>query len=328
MNRRGFVRGGAGVAATWSLQGLAQQQANARQVGLLSVSPPPERGTVPPTISQTLQALGYIEGRSIAYEARYAGGQVDKLPLLAAELVQRKVEAIVVNGFRALHAARAATSTIPIVIANGCGDAVATGVVASLARPGGNVTGMSEEAVQLSAKRLEILKETLPHARRIAVLWNADDMAMSLRYHEIEKAADALRVEVQPLGVRGRDDFANALAAMTRTKPEAVFMIADILTTLHRKSLLEYAAANRIPAMYEYSFVVREGGLMSYGSTQEDGFRIAAAYVDRILKGAKPAELPVQQPTRYYMTLNLKTAAALGVTIPPSVLLRADEMIQ
>ena len=328
MNRRGFVRTAAGAAVMWPLRGFPQQPAKVRQVGLLSVGPPPSKGTVPPVVSETLRSLGYIEGHNIAYEVRYAAGQLEKVPSMAAELVQRKVEVIIVNGFRALHAARTATSTVPIIIANGCGDAVATRVVASLARPGGNVTGMSEEAVQLSAKRLEILKETLPKARKVAVLWNADDMAMSLRYQEIEKAAAALRIEVQPLGVRGPDDFANALAAMTRAKPDAVFLIADILTMLNRKRLLAYAAASHMPAMYEVSSVVREGGLMSYGSTQEDGFRIAATYVDRILKGTKPAELPVQQPTRYYLTLNLKTAAALGVTIPPSVLLRADEVLQ
>ena len=316
------------LAAATMLPLPAYSQQKTHRVGLLSVGPPPPKGTVPPVVSEALQAAGFIEGQNITYEARYAGVQLEKVPALAADLVQRNVDVIIVNGFRALSAVRAATSTIPIVTANGAGDAVATGMVASYARPGGNITGMSEEAVQLSAKRLEILKETLPQARRIAVMWNADDAAMSLRYQEIQKAARALRVEVQPLAVRGPGDFAGAIESMKAARPDGVFLIADILTMANRKHLLEYAAANRIPAMYEVSVVVREGGLMSYGSTQEDGFRIAATYVERILKGAKPADLPVQQPTRYYLAVNLKTAAALGVTIPPAVLLRADEVIQ
>jgi putative tryptophan/tyrosine transport system substrate-binding protein len=326
MKRRRFIYTAAAVATLLPLAAYSQQKL--RRVGLLSVGPPPPKGTVPPVVSEVLQAGGFVEGQNIAYEARYASGQLDKLPALATEIVQRDVEVIVVNGFRALNAVRAATTTIPIVTANGSGDAVATRVVASYARPGGNITGMSEEAVQLSAKRLELLKEALPHARRVAVMWNANDAAMTLRYNEIEKAARALKIEVQPLGVRGAGDFHTTLETLTRGKPDAVFLIADILTISNRKHLLEYAAANRLPTMYEYGFVVREGGLMSYGSTQEEGFRIAASYVDRILKGAKAAELPVQQPTRYYLAVNLKTAAALGVTIPPSILVRADDIVQ
>ena len=160
------------------------------------------------------------------------------------------------------------------------------------------------------------------------MLWNANDLGMTLRYREIEKAARALRVQVQPLEVRAPNDFDSAFAAMSRARPDAVFLVADSLTVLNRRQLVDYAATHRIPAMYEYSIIVRDGGLMSYGSTQEDGFRIAAGYVDRILKGAKPSELPVQQPTRYYLAVNLKTAASLGVTIPASILLRADEVVQ
>lgn len=306
----------------------AQQPQKVAQIAFLSAGGRPPSGVVPPALREALQGLGYIEGQNVAYQARYAEGKAERLPAFAAELVQRKVDVIVTNGSAAALAAKQATTSIPIVLANGAGDAVATRIVATLARPGGNVTGVSEEAVQLSAKRLEILKETLPKATKIAILWNADDHAMTLRYREIEKAARFLNVDVQPHGVREPNDFADAFAAMERARPDALFLVADALTALNRRQIIEFAAARRIPTMYEYGFIVRDGGLMSYGTTQEDGFRGAAGYVDRILKGAKPADLPVQQPTRYYLTINLKTAATLGLTIPPAVLLRADEVIQ
>ncbi len=203
-----------------------------------------------------------------------------------------------------------------------------TGLIASLARPGGNVTGITDQATELSAKRLELLKEAVPKASRIAVLWNADDRAMTLRYRETEKAARVLRVTVQPLGVREPDDFDGAFAAMIRERPDALFLVTDSLTALYRKRVLDFAAQHRIPAMYEFSFLVRDGGLMSYGPSLDDNFRRAAVYVDRILKGAKPADLPVEQPTRYYLVVNIKTAKALGLTIPPSLLLRADQIIE
>lgn len=327
MKRRDFLTV-VGAAAAWPLHAQAQQPQKMRQVGFLSGGVRPPKGVVPAALSETLQALGHIEGQTVAYEARYAAGKLETLPALAAELVQRKVDVIVTVGFRAALAAKQSTASIPIVLAIGAGDAVATGMVASLSRPGGNVTGTSEEAAQLSAKRLEILKEMLPKATKIAVLWNADDVAMTLRYREIEKAARVLRVDVQALGVREPNDFESAFAAMTRARPDAVFLVADALTQLNRRQLIEYAAAHRVPAMYELGSLVREGGLMSYGPTPEEAFRTAASYVDRILRGAKPADLPVQQPTRYYLTVNLKTAATLGLTIPPSILVRADEVIQ
>ena len=175
---------------------------------------------------------------------------------------------------------------------------------------------------------MELLKETVPKAARIAVFWNANDQGMTLRYREIEKAARILHVEVQAHGVHGPEDFDTAFSAMTRQRPDAMFLVADAITTLHRKRFIEFAATQRIPAMYEISVHVRDGGLMSYGPNFDDSFRQAAVYVDRILKGAKPADLPAQQPTTYILAVNLKTAATLGLTIPPAVLLRADEVIQ
>jgi putative ABC transport system substrate-binding protein len=208
------------------------------------------------------------------------------------------------------------------------GDADGLGLIESLARPGGNVTGVTDQSVELSAKRLEYIKEAIPKATRIAVLWNADDRGMTLRYREVEKAAQALHVTVQALGVREPDDFDAAFAAMLQTRPDALFLVTDALTLLNRKRVIEFAAQHRIPAMYEFSVLVRDGGLMSYGANQDDNYRKAATYVDRIFKGAAPSTLPVERPERYYLTVNLRTAKALGLTLPSSLLLRADEVIE
>ena len=234
---------------------------------------------------------------------------------------------IVTVGGPASEAAKQITSSIPIVLAI-VGDADGIGLIESLARPGGNVTGMTDQSAELSAKRLEFLKEAVPKATRIAVLWNADDRGMTLRYRQVERAAPLLHVTIQPLGVREPDDFDVAFSAMTLKRPDALFLVTDALTNLNRKRVIDFAAAHRIPAMYEFGFLVHDGGLMSYGPSQDDNFRRAAVYVDRIFKGAKPSSLPVERPSRYYLLINLKTAKALGLTIPPSLLGRADEVIQ
>jgi ABC-type uncharacterized transport system substrate-binding protein len=237
------------------------------------------------------------------------------------------VDLIITLGSPAAVAAKEASSIIPIVM-TASGDPEGIGLVASLARPGGNVTGVTDNATALSAKRLELLKEAVPTASRIAVLWNAEDQAMTLRYREIDRAAHVLGVSVKPLGVREPDDFDHAFAAMDRERPDALFMVTDSLTNLNRKRVLDFAEMRRIPAMYEYASLVRDGGLISYGPSFDDMFQRAAIYVDRIVKGAKPSELPVEQPTRYYLVVNLKTAKALGLKIPQPLLLRADEVIQ
>ena len=190
------------------------------------------------------------------------------------------------------------------------------------------MTGVTDQSAELSAKRLEIITQAVPRAARIAVLWNADDRGMGMRYREVEKAAHALHVTVQPLGVREPDDFNVAFSAMTANRPDALVMVTDALTLLNRKRVIDFALANRIPAMYEASLLVQDGGLMSYGANQDDNFRRAASYVDRIFKGATPGSLPVERPERYYLTINLKTAKALGLTIPPQLLLRADQVIE
>jgi len=306
----------------------AQQAGKVYRVGHLAAGGRTSDGAPPGPLRAALRELGYLEGQNIAYEARFAEGAVERLPGLAAELVGLKVNVIVAQGGAATEAARQATSTIPILMAVAAGDAVERGWIASLAHPGGNITGLTDETVQLSAKRLQLLKEAVPQAALIAVLWNAADPGMTLRYREIEKAARTLKVEVQALGVREPTDFAAAFSAMTRRRPGALFLVADVLTSMNRKRVVEFAAVQRIPAMYEFGFIVRDGGLMSYGPSDDDGFRETARYIDRIVKGAKPADLPAMQPTRYYLAVNLKTATTLGFTLPPSVLGRADQVIE
>jgi putative tryptophan/tyrosine transport system substrate-binding protein len=316
------------LLAAASVPAAAQAPQKMFRVGHLAAPGKTPDGGPPRALVDALRALGYVEGRNIAYEARFAEGKLERLPELAAELVRLKMDVIVVQGGSATEAARRATTTIPIIMAPASGDAVAVGWISTLARPGGNITGLSDESVQLSAKRMELLKEAVPQAAVIAIVWNANDHGMTLRYREIEKAARTLRVEVQPLGVRDVEDFAGAFEAMARRKPDAMFVVADVLTNMNRRRFVEFAATHRIPAMYETSAIVREGGLMSYGPSFEDGFREAAGYIDRIFKGAKPIDLPAVQPRRYYLAVNLKAAAGLGLTMSPSLLLRTDESIQ
>jgi putative tryptophan/tyrosine transport system substrate-binding protein len=326
MNRRDTVLAFLALG-TAPLAALAQPAGKVYRVGFLAGGGSPPDGALPAPLRQALRDLGYVEGKNIAYTGRWADAKIERLPELAAELVTLKVDAILTLGGPATEAAKKATATIPIVIV-AAGDAVATGMIASLARPGGNVTGLSDDASTLSAKRMEILKEAVPKAKRIAILWNADDHAMTLRYRAIENAARVLHVTVHPLGVREPNDFATAFDAMTRERPDALFLVADALTVLNRKRVIDFAEMHRIPAMYEFGSFVQGGGLMSYGPSLDDNFRIAARFVDQIFKGAKPGGLPVEQPTRYYLAINLKTAKALGLTIPQSLLFRADEVIE
>jgi putative ABC transport system substrate-binding protein len=307
---------------------LAQPAQKLFRIGLLSGTGPTPDGAPPRLFRDALASLGYIEGKNVAYVARFADGDAERLPALAAELVALKVDVIATVAGPATAAAKQATQTIPIVMARAAGDAVAAGWIASLARPGGNITGLTDESVQLSAKRLELLKEAVPKAGVIAVVWNVNDDGMTLRYREIEKAARILKVEVQPLPLRRPEDFAAAFTAMSRNRPHAMFLVADPLTTMNYKKVIEFAATHRLPAMYENGFQVRDGGLMAYGPKIDEDFRRAALYIDRILKGARPADLPAEQPTRHYLAINAKTAAALGLALPPALLFRADELYQ
>ena len=327
MDRRTVILAFGGSLLATPFVSHAQKVAKVWLIGFLANGARPADGAPPAAFRQALEELGYVGGKNVTYIGRWSETKFERLPGLAAELVGLDVDLMLTTGAPAAEAAKAATSTIPIVVVVP-GDADATGLVASLARPGGNITGISDPATELSAKRLGLLKEAVPSATRVAVMWNANDRAMTLRYNEVERAAHVLNVNVQPLGVRGPDDIDAALSNMTRERPDALFLVADALTILNRKRIIDFAATHHIPAMYEFSFYVRDGGLMSYGPTMDDMFRRAAPYVDKILKGAKPGELPVEQPTRYYLHVNLNTAKTLDLTIPQPLLLRADEVIQ
>ena len=237
------------------------------------------------------------------------------------------VDVIITQGYPAAFAAKQRGGDIPIVVTNS-GDPVATGLAASLAHPGGNVTGVSDVASELSAKRLALLKEAVPGIKGVAVLWNADDLGMSLRYQAAELEAKKLSMAIVPLGVRAPDDFGVAFSEMTKTPPDGILMVTDILTMLNRKRVIQYADDHRIPAIYEYASLAHDGGLMSYGPDVDAIFDRAAGLADRILKGTKPADLPLQLPTRFQFVINLKTAKAIDLTIPDAILLRADDVIE
>ena len=242
------------------------------------------------------------------------------------ELKTANVDVVVTVSYPAAVIAK--SSGIPTVIATGSGDPVAAGLVASLARPGGNVTGLSDVATTLSTKRLSLLKEMLPQLRRVAMLWNKGDRGMSLRYEASAVAARELGVIVQPLGVSEPDDFIEAFDTMDRERPDAILMVSDSLTLLNRRRVFEYAAERRLPAIYETDSLTREGGLMSYGPDRREIFERSAALVDRIFKGTKPADLPVEQPTHFLFVLNLKTAKAMGLNVPNTLLALADEVVE
>jgi ABC-type uncharacterized transport system substrate-binding protein len=305
----------------------AQQSGKLPRVGLLFVgeSSPPSPHVQ--ALGQGLRNLGYVEGKTIVLEYRYAEGKIERLPELAAELVRLPVDVIVTALSPAIQAAKQATDTIPIVFAVS-GNPLATGYVASLAHPGGNVTGLSAMDYDLTGKRLELLTEALRKVSRVAVLWNPGNGAMVLKMEEVRVAAHALRVEIKSLEARRPQDFDQALAALPREHADALLTLADPLTLFHRDRIIEAAAKNRLPAMYELQEFVEAGGLMSYGPSILDNFRRAATYVDKILKGAKPGDLPVEQPTKFELVINLKIAKQIGLTIPPNVLARADRVIR
>ena len=309
-----------------SLAVEAQQRGRVSRVGYLSLQ---GDGSSPDTQAflSGLRDLGYVDGTNLVTAFRFAAGQSERLPDLAVELVRFQVDVLVTYGRPATRAAAAASATTPIVML-GIGDPVGAGLVASLARPGGNITGLSSLATDLSGKRLELLQEAVPTLSRVAVLWNAADPAMTQYYAQTQAAAQALGVALQPLGVRDAADIDGALAAMTQERPDALFMIADVLTTRHSRRIVDYAAQRQLPTMFEGRGLVAAGGLMAYGPSYAEQHRRAAYYVDRILKGTKPADLPVEQPMKLNLVLNRKTAQALGLTLSPTLLFQADEVIQ
>ncbi len=274
-----------------------------------------------------LRDLGYVEGQNITIELRSSEGKYERLPDLAAELVRLKVDVIVAPADENVVVAKQATRTIPIVMA-GSGDPVGSGLVASLARPGGNVTGLSLNAPELAGKQLQLLKEIVPRVSRVAVLWNPTNRAGQSLLGEAKVAARSLGVQLRILEARGPDEFQGTFAAMARERAGALLVFPDGMFLLQRKRITDFAAKSRLPAMYGRRELVDAGGLMSYAPSLGDNLRRAASYVDKILKGAKPADLPVEQPTKFDLVINLKTAKALGLTIPPALLLRADEVIE
>ena len=327
MRRREFIAGLGGVVA-WPAAGSAQRSAKIYRVGLLATGGAFGSGDERrKTILEGLAARGFVEGQNLVFDVRWGEGRYDRLSELAAALKAANADVIVTFGYPAALAAKETAKEVPIVV-TGSGDPVATGLADGLARPGGYVTGMTELSTELSAKRLEILKEAVPNLRRVAMLWNAADLGMTLRYRAAETAAKALNVSVQTLGVREPNDFDAAFAEMTRSKPDGILMVSDALTTLNRRRVIEFATANRLPAIYELSALVRDGGLMSYGPDQRAIGDRAADFVARILRGARPADLPLEQPTKFELVINLKTAKTLGLEMPLPLLGGADEVVE
>ena len=307
----------------------AQQAKKVPRIGfVIGSSNPSAPGPGVEAFPQGLRDLGYVEGKNIVVEFRDAEGGLERLTSLVAELVQLKVDVIVVGPQPAIRAAKQATKTIPIVMVSSI-DPVAAGYVDSLARPGGNITGFANLSRDLSAKRVELLQEVLPKMSRLAVLWDPADPGSTVAFKEYEAAARAFKLDLQSLEVRGpKPDFEGVFQAAKKARRDALIVVGNPLTGFHRKRIIELAAKNSLPSMYEASSYVESGGLLSYSANFSDLFRRAATYVDKILKGAKPADLPVEQPMKFELVINLKTAKQIGLTIPPNVLARADRVIR
>jgi len=316
MKRRDFIQLAAGASVAWPARALAQASGRTWRIGV--IGPVGNKSPFDAPFANGLAKHGYVVDRNLALEIR----PVERLP----ELVASKVDLIVTFGYRAARAAKEGT-TLPVVIFS-AGDPVETGLAESLARPGGHLTGLSDVSAEVTPKRMELLKEFAPKLRRVAMLWNADDLAMTLRYRASEAGAKALGLDVQALGVREPADFDQAFEAMRRDPPDGILMVSDPLTNLNRTKVFEFAAQQRLPGIYEYDFIARAGGLMSYGLDLDESFDRIGALADRILKGAKPAELPFEQPTLFRFALNLGAAKALGAVVPPALLARADEVIE
>ena len=328
MKRREFIAAvGAGLLAAPLVAG-AQQAGRVHRIGYLTGGLSTDRPHLIEAFRQGLRELGWVEGQNIVIEYRYAEGRFDRLPDLAAELVRLKVDIIVAVATPASAAAKNATGTIPIVGIS-LGDPVGTGLIASLARPGGNITGVSYSVgVETIGKGLELLNEIVPNVRWVAILSNPGNPLHAPAVRDLKVAARSLGEQLQLLDARGPTEFDGAFAAMAKERVGGLFVVADTMFNLHRARLVELAAKSRLPAAYGTRDAVESGGLMSYGPSLPDLFERGATYVDKILKGAKPPDLPVEQPTKFELVINLKTAKALGLTIPPSLLARADEIVE
>jgi putative tryptophan/tyrosine transport system substrate-binding protein len=323
MKRREFITLLSGAAA-WPISARAQQPAKLPRIGFLSTG---AADSLSDAFKEGLRELRYVEGQTIAIEWRFSGDRVERLPELAAGLVRLGVDLIVVTTTAPANAARAASSTIPIVFVS-VSDPVEFGFIKSLAQPGGNMTGLANTNVELSAKRLEILREMLPRVTRIAVLWNPTVSVNRAALRELEEAARALGVELYPFEAQGAIELGGALVALMERRPEALFVVPNPLFAQFAQELADFTTRHRLPTMHGFRENVEAGGLMSYGPNLTDMFRRAATYVDKILKGEKPADLPVERPTKFELVINLKTAKAIGLEVPPIMLTRADEVIE
>ena len=334
MDRRAFIGTLAGGLLTAPLAARAQQAGKVPRIGLLSPASPSDAGRKPSDLAvlfaafqDAMRELGYVDGQSIKIESRWAEDNYDRLPRLAADLVRLKVDVIVTYGTPASQAAKRATGTIPIVMA-AIIDPVASGLVASIARPGGNVTGQSMMSPDLVGKQLEILRELVPKVSRVTLLHNPANPGNAPQVRNAQDAAGALGLRLQPLGARDPSEIDNAFAAMTNEQSGAVIVLVDAILQENRTRITDLAARHRLPAVYGLSEYAKAGGLLAYGPNRLDMFRHAVTYVDKILKGAKPGDLPIEQPQKFELIVNLKTAKALGLTIPQSLLLRADQVIE
>jgi putative ABC transport system substrate-binding protein len=323
MKRRDFISLLGSAVAAWPLAARAQQPGKVYSIGLFSAGAFPAL----PAFVEGLRRLGWVEGKNVVFIARSGENRLDRLSPLAMELVQLNVDVIVTVGTLAPLAAKQATTTIPIVMAS-AGDPVGSGLVDSLARPGGNLTGLSLMAPDTGGKRLELLKELRPGISRVAILWNATNPNAALVMKETTTAGGTLGLELQPFEVTGPNDIEGTLENAKRYQPDALIVVEDPLTVSSQKQIIDFAGTNRIPAIYGLREFVQAGGLMAYGASLSDLRQRAASYVDKILKGAKPADLPIQQPTKFELIINLKAARALGVEVPATLVSRADEVIE
>jgi putative tryptophan/tyrosine transport system substrate-binding protein len=320
MNRRDFITLLSGAAAAWPLAARAQQRKIPR-IGII------DDAAIWDQFRQGLRDLGYVEDQTVAFEYRSAEGKPDRLATAANELARLPVDVIATYGTAATYAAKQATTAIPIVML-GIGDPVRSELVASLARPGGNITGNTILGPEIAAKRLQLLKEVIPTISRLAFLWNPNNASHAAYLEEWKAAASTLRVKMLFIAVGSPDEFDSAFAAMMQERPDGFAITADPLHELHIDWIIDFLAKNRLPGMYQVRENVVAGGLMSYGASLPDLFRRGASYVHKILQGSRPAELPVEQPVKFDLSINLKTAKALGLTIPESFVLRADEVIE
>ena len=328
MNRRDAVVAAVALLALVAapLAALAQPAEKMFRVGFLGNSTAALEANLVGPFREGLRDLGYVEGRNVLIEYRWAEGKYERLPALIGELVALKVEVIVTAGTPAPLAVKKATTSVPLVMV-AVGDPVGTGIVPSLSQPGGNITGLTSISPELDGKRLELLREVIPGISHVAVLWNAASPLQVVAEKQTQFAAQALRMKVLSMGVQTKEDIEDAFAAIVRERPGALLVLADRLFLHHRARIMDFAMRHRLPGVYAYRELVEHGGLMSFGPNYADMHRRAAYFVDRILKGAKPAELPVERPATFELVVNLKTAKALQLTIPQSVLLRATEVI-